>query len=516
MHPPTRAHPSACPPAHVRPPTHRDVKPAPPTIPQPLPFLPFSFRSCFFLVANMQGPKISALIENNVKCLENTPGFAVCSETSKAEFVKRTRYAQLKKDDHFKALCDEWNAPRTGYTEAGRLFYLSVPPFAYQGITDSLKAHCIRATDFAPNSDGSVPWARVAYEKPFGSDFVSATEQAAGLGAALNDDEIYRVDHYLGKAGVKQIQKFRDAFAGNEDWKQLWNANSVESVKVVMKETEDCEGRTGFYDAYGVLRDVHQNHLTEVLSLVMADEATDAEADTPKQQLERKASFLKKLTPGRVRVLQYDGYVGHVQEDTKDPTAATQTPTLGSTEIYVANDARWEGVPIVILGGKGLDERRAYVSVQFKAPEGGDPQEYELVFHIQGGEPKRGPYIAVGKSLPTPPAGLSVGGDAAATIEATIKAEDAPWASHVINAAAGADRPYDRLLWAMLQGQQADFVGTAGLLASWQVWDQLLQKSMSNPVETYTKGLDIRTLNLLEPHKWDASTDGKAATHQEL
>jgi len=482
--------------------------------------------------ADVGGPVINSLIENNVKCLENTPGFAVCSDASKAEFVKRTRYAQMKKDEHYKALCDGWNSPREGYTEAGRLFYLSVPPFAYQGITDSLKAHCIRTDNFAPNADGSVPWARVAYEKPFGSDLASAKEQAAGLGAALNDDEIYRVDHYLGKAGVKQIQKFRDSFESNEAWKQLWNANSIESVKVVMKETEDCEGRTGFYDAYGVLRDVHQNHLTEVLSLVMADEAADPAADTPKQQLERKAAFLNLLTPGRVRVLQYDGYISHVQQDNKDPAATSQTPTLGSTEIYVAgvgaledieesdqhssSSARWEGVPIVILGGKGLDERRAYVSVQFKSQPGENPEDYQLVFHIQGGEPKRGPYIAVGKGLPTPTQGLSVGGDAAAAVEKTIQTEDAPWASHVINAAAGADRPYDRLLWAMLQGQQADFVGTDGLLASWKVWDQLLQKSMGNAPELYAKGLDINTLNLLEPDKWDAATDGTPVNHQEL
>jgi len=415
------------------------------------------------------------------------------------------------------ALCDEWNGPRTEYVEAGRLFYLSVPPFAYQGITDSLKTHCIRPDQgFSPNSDGTVPWARVAYEKPFGSDLVSAQEQAAGLGAALNDDEIYRVDHYLGKAGVKQIQKFRDSFQGNPAWKHLWNANSIESVKVVMKETEDCEGRTGFYDAYGVLRDVHQNHLTEVLSLVMADEVAEGEEanDSPKKQLERKAAFLSKLTPGRVRVLQYDGYVSHVQEDTKDPAATSKTPTLGSTEIFVRDltGTRWEGVPIVILGGKGLDERRAYVSVQFRAPPGEDKQHYELLFHIQGGVPKRGPYIAVGKGLPAIDAqSLSVGGDAAVAVERAIQAEDVPWASHVINAAAGADRPYDRLLFAMLQGQQSDFVGTEGLLASWAVWTSLLEKSLLNPLETYTKGLSVESLDLLEPSKWN-----QQAKHEEL
>ena len=129
-------------------------------------------------------------------------------------------------------------------------------------------------------------------------------------------------------------------------------------------------------------------------------------------------------------MLQYDGYVSHVQEDTKDPAATSKTPTLGSTEIFVRDltGTRWEGVPIVILGGKGLDERRAYVSVQFRAPPGEDKQHYELLFHIQGGVPKRGPYIAVGKGLPAIDAqSLSVGGDAAVAVERAIQAEDVPW-----------------------------------------------------------------------------------------
>jgi hypothetical protein len=105
-----------------------------------------------------------------------------------------------------------------------------------------------------------------------------------------------------------------------------------------------------------------------------------------------------------------------------------------------------------------LNERKAYVRIQFKVPQDEDPAEYQLVFHIQGGVPSRGPYTAVGASLPPPVDGSVTG----APVEAEIKAADVPWASHVINAVTGPDRPYDNLLWAMYQGEQSDFVGTNG------------------------------------------------------
>lgn len=115
-----------------------------------------------------------------------------------------------------------------------------------------------------PDSSGTL--LRVAIEKPFGSDHGSAHAMVADLETELRPDELYRVDHYLGKRGVQQIQVFREH--NHELFSRFWNYEHVERVEIVMKETEDCAGRTGFYNEYGVVRDVVQNHLTEILALV--------------------------------------------------------------------------------------------------------------------------------------------------------------------------------------------------------------------------------------------------------
>ena len=138
-------------------------------------------------------------------------------------------------------------------------------------------------------------WLRVVLEKPFGEDLQSAQLLAKNLGQFLQEDEMYRVDHYLGKPGVTAIEEFRYA---NRQLDSIWNLNFIERVDIVMKETDDVKGRcalwnvvllciapqssmfcfrTKFYDAYGVIRDVHQNHLTQIMILVAMELATETQ-----------------------------------------------------------------------------------------------------------------------------------------------------------------------------------------------------------------------------------------------
>lgn len=298
------------------------------------------------------------------------------------------------------------------------------------------------------------------------------------------------MDHYLGKMGVNQITDFRDA---NPEYKQYWNAQHITGIDIIMKETEDCAGRTGFYDSYGVIRDVHQNHLTEVFNLVAMEEAADPATDTPDKALQRKAALLDSVEPAsklHTLVCQYGGYKEHVQADKGDPNYISKSPTMALSELQI-NSERWKGMPVNILGGKMLHERRAYVKVQFVPGTFGNAhsgaEEHQLVFHIQGGVPKHGPRAIFGKALPAP---------APAPLWSKYEGNDLPdWAGVAYDIGAGVpDRPYDKLLWAIFRGQQDFFVGTKGLLASWRIWDKVLHETAEDIPLQYPGGTDIDAL----------------------
>eukprot|EP00051_Salpingoeca_urceolata_P005908 m.78672 g.78672 ORF g.78672 m.78672 type:complete len:264 (-) comp14593_c0_seq5:143-934(-) len=229
-------------------------------------------------------------------------------------------------------------AAENGRVEVGRIFYFSVPPFAYVGLANNVNKHC------RPDKPA---WLRVAIEKPFGSDLTSAQEMASDLSAILAEDELFRVDHYLGKRGVKQIIPFREA--NRKLWDNAVTAEHVKRVDIAMKETEDCKSRTGFYDEYGVVRDTMQNHLTEILAFVGMDlPATDQDFHTA------KSAFLASVLPAQAThtlLGQYHHYQEHFADDHPDSNEKPNTPTFGASVLHT-DLPRLKNVPFVILSGK--------------------------------------------------------------------------------------------------------------------------------------------------------------------
>jgi hexose-6-phosphate dehydrogenase len=300
------------------------------------------------------------------------------------------QYQQVRKDNQYADLAakieDYYQA--SGATESGRLFYLSVSPDFYPQIAKNIN------TLARPKTEST--WMRVIFEKPFGRDFDSASVLAQSLNVELQEEEIYRVDHYIGKRAVRDIGTFR---ALNKDmYDKYWNKDHVESVEVVMKEKEDVEGRTWFYDNYGAVRDILQNHLTEVLAFAIADLPED-----PEKPINR-ATLLKDIAEPDVTdgtFLQYEKYVSHVQQDRKDDSATSVMPTAVSVTLSMKSN-RWAGVPIIMAHGKALDERVAFVRIKFK--ETALPG-CEILFHIQGGN--LGEFTQTCDALPKPilPAG---------------------------------------------------------------------------------------------------------------
>lgn len=212
--------------------------------------------------AHVGQPIIDATLSGNVTCPE-----AAC-----VKFQERVHsYTQLRNEEHWQGLAERLNRDSNGQPEEGRLVYLSIPPSVYASTAQLVNKY------LRPSNGG---YLRVIFEKPFGSDFDSAKALAQELSNELAEEEIYRVDHYLGKAGVQAITQFRHAnrLQGSQ-WEDLLSNKHVAHVEVAMMEEEDCAGRTGFYDEYGIVRDVLQNHLTEMVALVAMELPSSDDAD---------------------------------------------------------------------------------------------------------------------------------------------------------------------------------------------------------------------------------------------
>ena len=433
--------------------------------------------------------KIKEFLELSLKC-DNFDRIS-CVNRMKA-FVSVTRYHSLKDDKDYVSLCEEiTNNIGSEIREQGRIFYLSVPPFAYGQIAKRINSFC-RPQD-------RQTWVRVVFEKPFGFDISSALELSTILSRYFEEKEIYRIDHYLGKTGVAQILDFR--FINNDLYKELWNSDHIEWVEIMLKETADCRERTNFYDKYGVIRDVMQNHMTELLVMVAMEVPSSLENTTNMAQ--NKLRLLKEIKP----LNRWSGVVGQYRDYNKHyykedevkrmHLQKSRTPTFAAVSLFV-NNRRWHGVPFILVSGKQLDERAAYVRVIFKnnihsMMFGSDSQDQcnikQIVFNVQGGGVKS-PAILISGPLPRPEAFTSLA-LAENSVERMFGCLENTFHAFIHNVSSDA---YTTLISAVYREQRNLFVGTEDLLASWRVWSPLLESLDSVMPRLYDK----ENLNLLE------------------
>lgn len=238
-------------------------------------------------------------------------------------------------------------------TLGSRLFYLSTPPDEFPRILGGLHQAGLLTQNGA--------WARVVVEKPFGRDLASARALNALAATFLDEDQIYRIDHYLGKEAVQNILVFR---LGNAIFEPLWNRKYIDHVQITAAETLGMEGRGRFYDDTGVLRDVVQNHLLQVLSLVAMEPPISfraAEIRDQKAQVFRSLRAILEHEAGEHTVRgQYLGY-----REEPGVAAASATPTFAALRVFVDN-WRWQGVPFYLRAGKRLAARLTEIAIHFQ------------------------------------------------------------------------------------------------------------------------------------------------------
>ena len=272
-----------------------------------------------------------------------------------AAFAPNLSYHQGRYTDlaDFKKLSDNLGKWENG--AAHRLYYMATPPGIFTNIIDLLGL-----TGQLHENGG---WRRVVIEKPFGTDLATAHSLNEQIHKTLGENQIYRIDHYLGKETVQNILVTRFA---NTIFEPLWNRNYIDHIEITVSEQVGVEHRAGYYDTVGVLRDMFQNHLLQLVSLVAMEPPASFKADALRNEKVKVLGSIQPIKGENIALNTVRGqYMGYREEEGVKPDSTT--PTYGAVRLQIDN-WRWQGVPFYLRSGKCLKEKVSQIAIEFKQP----------------------------------------------------------------------------------------------------------------------------------------------------
>ena len=363
--------------------------------------------------------------------------------------------------EEFEALAERLeNLERVHELPGNRVFYLALPPGAFPAMIEGLGGAGLNE---------SRGWTRLVVEKPFGRDLASAQELNQLIHRYFSEEQVYRIDHYLGKETVQNLLVFR---LSNALIESAWNRDRVDSIQITVSETLGVGSRAGYYDRSGAVRDMVQNHLTQLLSLVAMEVPSSFDAEAIRFE---KIKVLRTLAPidcsqvvrGQYAAGEIDGrpVVGYLDE--KGVPAGSQTETFVAMKLFV-DSWRWQGVPFYLRSGKRMPRKMTQIAVRFR--------EAPVSFFEKLGCSHDTADVLV----------ITLQPNEGFTLHLDIKAPGAPFrleriplGFNYLDRFAAVPEAYQTLLEDVISGDQTLFVHADEVEQSWRIYSPLLE----NPPE---------------------------------